>query len=99
MGILSLVFGILGLCTIVTAIPGLILGIVALATMGKADPLRGGQGLAIGGVVTSVIALTLIPIWIAISLPAFAEVSERGEGHRFDVEGSSVDRGTGVRVG
>lgn len=62
----SLVLGILGLFCGITAIVGLILGIVALGQIRKG---RGtGRGLAIGGIVTSAVAIALTVAGIALGV-------------------------------
>jgi len=62
----SLVLGILGLFCGITAIVGLILGIVAL---GQIRNGRGtGRGLAIGGIVTSAVAIALTVAGIALGV-------------------------------
>lgn len=84
----SLVLGILSiaLClTIFTAIPGLILGIIALVRIGKTPDLLKGKGLAIGGIVTSSVGLLLVPLLIAIAVPTFVQHSERA----VELEGGS----------
>lgn len=72
--ILSLVFGILGLCTAgLTGIVGLVLGVVALIGIKKEEGRLGGKGLAIGGIIVSIITMIagfLIVISVAIMVPA-----------------------------
>ena len=74
MAIASLVLGILGLPTFglcgVGALVGLILGIIALVRASKAPAVYGGKGIAIGGIVTSVFSMALIPILAAIAIPS-----------------------------
>lgn len=78
MAITSLILGIVGLLTtifgigLLLAIAGLVLGIIALATIGKPGKPSRGKGLAIGGVVTSALCVTLLPValLIGILLPA-----------------------------
>lgn len=71
MAIASLVLGILGLFTCVTALPGLILGIIALVQTGKNRNLK-GQGMALAGTIMSGIAVLVMPIMAAILFPVFA---------------------------
>lgn len=71
MAIASLVLGILGLCSAgITSLIGLILGIVALVKIRKSSGQLGGQGLAIAGVCVSGLFLLMLPIQLAILLPA-----------------------------
>jgi type II secretory pathway pseudopilin PulG len=78
MAIASLVLGILGLPTLglfgLGAIVGIILGIVALVRANQTPAVHGGKGLAIGGIITNVLALILIPVigmFAAIAIPSF----------------------------
>ncbi|HKP73076.1 MAG TPA: DUF4190 domain-containing protein, partial [Pyrinomonadaceae bacterium] len=76
MAVASLVFGIISLPTLgllgVGAILGIVLGIVALGKAKNQPTEYGGRGLAIGGIVMSVLSLVLIvPVGIisAIAIP------------------------------
>ena len=71
MAIASLVLGILGFLCGLPAIPGLILGIMALRRINRSAGRLGGNGLAIGGIVTSGIAL-VIAVLAAMLMPALA---------------------------
>jgi hypothetical protein len=71
MAIWSLVLGILGMCTILPAIPAVILGIIALVSINNSGGVLGGKGLAIGGLITSALSIIIIPILAAIAVPAF----------------------------
>ena len=71
MAITSLVLGILGLITCgITAIPGLILGLVSLAKINRSGGRLGGNGLAIGGICVSGAMLLIVPLFAAMLLPA-----------------------------
>lgn len=73
LAIASLVLGILGLCTCITSIVGLILGIVALNQI-KRDSRLGGKGLATAGIAVSAVCLFLsIPITASLLFPVFAK--------------------------
>ena len=76
MAIASLVLGIFGIFTCgLTAIVGLILGIVGLCAISKRTEQLKGKGLAIAGIITSAIAIVLIPfmaIFMAIFIPSFS---------------------------
>ncbi len=76
MAITSLVLGICGFCAgILTALPGLILGIISLGKIKKSNGQLKGSGLAIGGIVTAsiVLVLQIIVILLAILMPALAQ--------------------------
>jgi len=49
---------------------GTILGIVALVKANKSPETHGGKGLAIAGIVLSVIALLTLPVVLAIAIPS-----------------------------
>lgn len=63
MAILSLVFGFLGCCVFVTAPVGVLLGILGLFGISRSKGRVGGTGMAIGGVVVSILAMA---IWLGI---------------------------------
>jgi prepilin-type processing-associated H-X9-DG protein len=80
LAIAALVLGILGFFTFaLTALPGLILGIIAYVQIENRKDSLTGKGMAIGGVVTSAIALVMIPFLIlpAILFPVFAKAREK----------------------
>jgi prepilin-type processing-associated H-X9-DG protein len=80
LAITSLVLGILGFVTCgITAIPGLILGLVGLAKINRSGGRLGGTGLAIGGICVSGVMLLFIPIFAAMLLPALNQA--RGKAH------------------
>ncbi len=65
------------LCTLLTGIPAVILGALALADIGRSRGRVGGQGLAIGGIVTGAIGMLLVlPVSIALLLPAVQKVRQ-----------------------
>ena len=67
MAIASLICGILGLCTAgLGAIVGLILGIVALRAINRSQGQVGGKGLAIAGIVVSIVCIFLGAILIGM---------------------------------
>src|SRR5262245_35970619 len=66
MAITSLILGFLGFCGL-TAIVGLILGIIAMVRINKSEGRLKGQGLAIAGVIISAVFLLLLP---ALLVPA-----------------------------
>lgn len=69
--IASLVLGLVSFtCSLITAIPGLIFGILALIDISRSRGRLGGQGMAIAGLITSSLCLVLAPILAALILPA-----------------------------
>jgi prepilin-type processing-associated H-X9-DG protein len=79
--IASLILGIASfLCYIFTAVPAIILAILGLRDINRSRGRLGGQGLAIGGLITSGLSLVLmIPIGlilIGLLLPAVQKVRE-----------------------
>lgn len=73
LAVASLVLGIAGIfCSAVTALPGLILGIVALVKINRSEGRLTGSGLAIGGICTSAVFLMFIPITVAMLMPALS---------------------------
>jgi type II secretory pathway pseudopilin PulG len=66
----SMILGILGLptvgCAVVGALTSIVLGIVALSKASKNPTEYGGKGMAITGIVTSVVGLTVAPFMIGI---------------------------------
>jgi prepilin-type processing-associated H-X9-DG protein len=71
LAIASLICGIVGFCTLgLSALVGLVLGIVAILKIKKSLGQIKGMGLAIAGVVVSGFVIVLIPVMIAILLPA-----------------------------
>jgi prepilin-type processing-associated H-X9-DG protein len=77
----SLALGILGLFTVgLTALPGLILGVVGLRQIDRSEGALRGRGLAISGIVISGLVLTslvFIAPLAAILFPVFAQARER----------------------
>jgi hypothetical protein len=80
LAVASLVLGILGLCSAgISAIAGLVLGIVALTKIRQSAGQLGGQGLAIAGVCVSGVFLLLFPIQLGLMLPAFGKAKQRAQ--------------------
>jgi len=81
LAITSLVLGILGLFTCgITALFGLILGIVAMVkAKSPGRGAAGGSGIALAGVIVSGIFVILIPMFVAMLLPAFAAAKQKAE--------------------
>lgn len=83
MAVISLVLGILGFLTVgITALFGLVLGIIALVRIGGSRGRLRGRGVAIAGMVTSGVALLFVPIiaiLAAMLLPALAKAKEKAQ--------------------
>lgn len=80
LAVASLVLGILGFCTMgLTALIGLVLGIVALTQINKSQGRLGGKGLAIGGLCVSVAAFLMLPILAGLLLPALANAKGKAQ--------------------
>jgi hypothetical protein len=78
MAIASLVLSICGFCTAgLTAIVGLVLGIVSLRAIRKSQGWLKGTGLAIAGISVSGIALFMIPFVMGITVTAFYNARNR----------------------
>jgi len=77
LAIASLVFGLLGFCGI-TAIVGLILGIVAQGRIRKSGGQLKGRGVAIAGIVISgfMLLFSFIAVGAALMLPAVAKLKQ-----------------------
>ena len=71
--IAAMILGITSLCLLVTAIPGAILAMLALRDIGRSDGELGGKGMALTGLVLSMLAL-LIVAPVALLLPAVQKV-------------------------
>jgi hypothetical protein len=76
----SLVLGILSFCIpILPAIPGVILGILGLVDINKNERRLKGKGLAITGLVLSVLSIVMVPFYLillGLLLPAFQKVHD-----------------------
>jgi prepilin-type processing-associated H-X9-DG protein len=84
MAVTSLVLGISGFCCpVLTALPGLILGIVAMNKIKASNGRLGGHGLALAGTITSGVALlfsiVLIGFYAALFLPALAKAKTKAQ--------------------
>ena len=71
LAIASLVLGLLG-GFIITAILGILFGIIAILQIGHSQGRIRGQGIAIAGTIISGVALLCIPILAAMVFPVFA---------------------------
>jgi hypothetical protein len=87
LAITSLVLGILGLFTCgITALFGLICGIVAMIKISKSNGQLGGRGIAIGGTVVSTVWLLIILLMVvpffgfrALTLPGLARAKQKAQ--------------------
>lgn len=80
MAVTSLVLGILGIFTCgITALMGLILGIVAMVRVKNSGGKLGGGGLALAGTIVSGIFLFMLPIFAALLLPALASAKQKAQ--------------------
>jgi len=80
LAVTSLVLGILGLITCgVSALVGLVLGIIALLKINKSQGTLKGSGLAIAGICVSGAFLLLIPIQAALLLPALSQAKTKAQ--------------------
>jgi len=80
LAIASLVLGISGLFTCgIGSIVGLILGIVAMSQVKKSNGLVGGYGIALAGTIISAVFFLMIPIDVAMLLPALSKAKQRAQ--------------------
>jgi hypothetical protein len=78
MAVTSLVLGILGMFTCgITALIGLVFGIIALVKVKNSGGRLGGFGLALAGTIVSGIFLLMIPMFAAMMLPALAAAKQK----------------------
>lgn len=78
MAISALVLGILGFCTFgLTAVLGLILGIIALIKIGNNKGRLSGSGLAIAAICVSGATFVFVPILAGLLLPALAKAKAK----------------------
>jgi len=80
MAVTSLVLGVLGVFTCgITALFGLIFGIIALVKVSNSRGALRGGGIALAGVIVSGIFLFMIPIYAAMLLPALAAAKQKAQ--------------------
>jgi prepilin-type processing-associated H-X9-DG protein len=81
LAIASLVLGVLGLFSFgLTAVVGLVLGIVAMVKVNGSQGRLKGSGLAVAGVCVSGFMLLLLPLTAAMLLPALARAKQKAQG-------------------
>jgi hypothetical protein len=97
LAISSLVLGILGPFSCgLTAIIGLILGIIGLVKIGNSRGRLGGKGLAIAGICVSGLFVLLLPLWAAVVIPNF--VKARGKAQTINCVNNLKAIGLGARM-
>ena len=79
LAVTSLVLGVLGLACGLTALPGLIIGIIALVKISKSRGALRGHGLALAGTIVSGVLLLFIPIMAAMLLPALSAAKNKAQ--------------------
>lgn len=83
LAVTSLVLGVLGMFTCgLTALFGLILGIIAMVKVRNSGGKLGGNGLALAGVIVSAIFLLMIPVFGMLGgmlLPALAAAKQKAQ--------------------
>ncbi|HOY58965.1 MAG TPA: DUF4190 domain-containing protein [Verrucomicrobiota bacterium] len=80
LAIASLVLGMLGILSCgVTALIGLVLGIVALVRINRGGGAQKGQGVAIAGIAVSAAFLLFMPVMAGIMLPALAKAKSQAQ--------------------
>lgn len=78
LAVTSLVLGILGMFSCgLTALAGLICGIVALVKVKNSGGRLGGGGFALAGTIVSGVFLLMIPVFAAMMLPALAAAHDK----------------------
>jgi prepilin-type processing-associated H-X9-DG protein len=78
LAVTSLVLGCLGLLSCgITALVGLVLGIIALVRINKSNGQLGGRGLALAGIIVSAVLLLLVSLPAAMLLPALAHAKQK----------------------
>jgi hypothetical protein len=80
LAVTSLVLGVMGVFTCgLTALFGLVLGIIAMVKVSNSRSALRGGGIALAGVIVSGIFLFMIPIYAAMLLPALAAAKQKAE--------------------
>ena len=81
LAVTSLVLGILGVVSCgLTALVGLVLGVVALSRIKHSNGQLEGRGIAVAGTILSTVFLLMIPIPVAMLLPALAKAKQKASG-------------------
>lgn len=78
MAIASLVLGIAGMFTCgVTALVGLVLGIISLIKIPKSNGALRGWGIALAGTIVSALFLLVMPVYAGLFIPALANAKQK----------------------
>jgi len=78
LAVASLVLGIFGLCSFgLTALMGLILGIVAMVRIHRSNGALKGSGVALAGTVVSAVFVLILPVFAGLLLPALAKAKNK----------------------
>ena len=78
LAVTSLILGVLGVFTCgISALVGLVLGIIALVKISNSRGAQKGHGLALAGTIVSGVFLLMIPIFAAMTLPALAAAHDK----------------------
>jgi prepilin-type processing-associated H-X9-DG protein len=97
MAIAALVLGILGVfCWFLTAIPGLILGIISLNKINRSGGQLGGKGLALAGIIVSSVMLMCGVMSMGMLLPALNAAREKSR--RLTCLGNLKSIGLAIRL-
>lgn len=68
MAVASLVLSLVGICCTITAVVGLILGLIELGKIKKGESSAKGKGMATAGVIIGAIAIGLGVLWTIYSM-------------------------------
>lgn len=83
LAITALVLGITGFFCGITALPGLILGLVAMRKIKASEGRLGGQGLALAGTIVSALSMiasvAVIAVYAALLFPAMAKAKQKAQ--------------------
>jgi prepilin-type processing-associated H-X9-DG protein len=78
MAVTSLVLGILGVLTCgLTALAGLVLGFMAISRIKNSNGQLEGRGIAVAGTIVSTVFLLMIPLPVAMLLPALGKAKQK----------------------
>lgn len=100
LAITSLVLGLMSFigCSIVTGIPAIISGHIALKRSRKSPQQFGGGGLAVGGLVLGYLSLAFLPILAGLMLPALAKAKAKDKAQRISCVNNMKQIGLAARL-